>query len=820
MSASEQPRTWTTTARSAGAAAVSVGQGDTLAGGFASALRGANAAAARFAARVRGGLFDSAPPQDIARYRLERVLGRGGMGEVWVARDEQLGREVAVKLVHPSRSDDEQHLTQLAREARALARLAHPNVVAVFDLGHYPAPHGRRGLFIVMELVDGVPLSAWLARPREIAEIVRVFAQAGRGLAAAHGAGLVHRDVKPANIFVGHDGRVRVGDFGLARRASGAAELGATTLGDAVAHDATHGEPTGSGVVMGTPVYMAPEQHLGAAVDASADQYALCVALFEALWGARPFSGNLHALLEAKLQGPPQRVPARGRASPSPALEAVVRRGLSPSPSDRWPSMDAFVEALLASQRRGVRPLWWIAGVAIAALGLGASARERCGAALSGSVREASEALPQALATVRDAVPGPSQAQWVERLQAWPQQFERALGSVCERDPQAHSSRWDCLSRARHGYAAIVHGLADEPTLASGAVTTMTNELQDPSACVELARPSSVPPQLRPQLDDALARMQHAVARRAFRPDEALSELREVAATLERIGPSEALAWTQHELGMTYDAVSAWADAGQLYEACYLTAVQVDDDDQALRCALMSASKAAEQGDDEGMRRWLAHTDALLERGPSDPERRALRASAIATAAFVRGAYGEAAAGMREAVALCREAGCDQLAVSTAIGLASAESLRGDADAALAAWQQAQAIVEAHTGPQSRDARTVRFRLIQARVGLGQVEAALAEFDAMIAALEGEPAPDAVLLARVWAAQGDALQRLGRAGAATSSMRALAWARLAYADAPQLLVPYLLEAGQLLALQDAPAAAEALYAEAAPLVEE
>jgi tetratricopeptide (TPR) repeat protein len=249
-----------------------------------------------------------AGPRQLGRYRLDRELGRGGMGVVWQAWDPALERAVAIKLLRPDAIDD-QARARLLREARALAQLQHPNVVAVHDVGE----HGG-DVYLATELVDGEDLERW-QRGRPAGELLAAYAQAARGLAAAHALGLVHRDVKPSNIFVGRDGRVRVGDFGLATRGPAAS--------DALPDDAD-GRLTDAGAVVGTPAYMAPEQRRGGAVDARADQYSLCVALVEALRGARPAPGTSAAALAA----PPRRAPDATRT-------VVARRGAHAAPADR-----------------------------------------------------------------------------------------------------------------------------------------------------------------------------------------------------------------------------------------------------------------------------------------------------------------------------------------------------------------------------------------------------------------------------------------------------------------------------------------------------
>ncbi|MFO0637344.1 MAG: protein kinase, partial [Nannocystaceae bacterium] len=331
---------------------------DTLAGLFGDDAAGLSEQAA--AARVRSALLGepTRPPQ-LTRYRLRRVLGEGAMGQVWLADDPQLSREVAIKLVKaPESAHAEVLLRRLAREAKAMARLSHPNVVQIYDVGREPGGgHGAPRLFIVMERVDGETLAQWLATPRPWRDIVRIFAQACDGLAAAHRAGLVHRDFKPGNVFVGRDGRVRVGDFGLARTGATVPAAAAPIDVDAAQlHSTLAGSLTHTGAIVGTPLYMAPEQHAGEAVTAASDQYALCVALFEALAQTRPFAGGLSEVVAAK-QARALPTSRRLAAVPEPLL-AAVQRGLAPDPRDRFATVEALAEVLRASLRRGPRARW------------------------------------------------------------------------------------------------------------------------------------------------------------------------------------------------------------------------------------------------------------------------------------------------------------------------------------------------------------------------------------------------------------------------------------------------------------------------------
>ncbi len=297
----------------------------------------------------------------LSRYVVQERIGQGAMGEVYAAHDPELDRRVALKLLRPEGRHLEELRLRLLREAQALARLAHPHVVTVHDVG---VEDGC--VFLALELVEGTSLAEWLGTPRPWQEVLRVFVDAGRGLAAAHAAGLVHRDFKPGNVLVGRDGRVRVTDFGLARPSHRSQRDWSLPPDTAAGTVPPADSPlTHSGALLGTPAYMAPEQLEGQGVDARSDQFSFCVALYEALHGVRPFEGqNLEALGRAAREGrirPPERdsrVPAR--------IRQAVLRGLRARPEERFATMEALL-AELSPRARRVRA-WVGASVAAACL--------------------------------------------------------------------------------------------------------------------------------------------------------------------------------------------------------------------------------------------------------------------------------------------------------------------------------------------------------------------------------------------------------------------------------------------------------------------
>jgi tRNA A-37 threonylcarbamoyl transferase component Bud32 len=262
------------------------------------------------------------------RYTLLAETGRGAMATVYTAYDDQLDRKVAIKMI---RDAD----TRVRREAQAIARVSHPNVVQVFEIGSFEGHD-----YIAMELVDGVDLATWQrVRSRNVYDIIARYVEAGRGLVAAHLAGVVHRDFKPENVLVDSHGRARVGDFGLARAGGSVDRQLLSTL---VSSDSLE---TRDDEIVGTPAYMAPEQLFSPDVDERADQFSLCAALYEAVYGVRPLRGDSLAELRASARAGLIQEPPPGTRAP-PTLLALLRRGLAIDPAARWPALTDLLDRL------------------------------------------------------------------------------------------------------------------------------------------------------------------------------------------------------------------------------------------------------------------------------------------------------------------------------------------------------------------------------------------------------------------------------------------------------------------------------------------
>jgi len=324
------------------------------------------------------------PPRLLGgRYEILRSLGRGGMGEVFLAHDTELGRRVAVKLLRGASGADQAAQARLRREAHAMARLAHPNVVSVFDLG---LDDDR--VFVAMELVEGHTLATW-ARGRSVREILSACCDAARGVAAAHRAGLVHRDLTPRNVLVGSDGRARVTDFGIVQVTAEprGGTLADTQPGEPAARGATTvdlASLTHTGEFLGTPAYASPEALRGGPVDERSDQWSLAATtwhvVFDQLPVARASFGELAEAVNRGELDPPvahRRVPARVRHA--------LRRAMSVDPAARYPTVELLLAELAPRSRRGISLA--AAAVSLAALiGLGAAGyravlgneRDRC----------------------------------------------------------------------------------------------------------------------------------------------------------------------------------------------------------------------------------------------------------------------------------------------------------------------------------------------------------------------------------------------------------------------------------------------------------
>ena len=417
------------------------------------------------------------------RYVIVEQIGSGGMGRVYRAYDPKLQREVALKQLKRNRLSEDEANTLVA-EARAMAQLSHPNVVAVYDVDD-----DGDALALIMEYVPGMTLSAWLRRTEPSwSQIVRRFVDAGRGIAAAHRAGVLHRDFKPANVLVSEDGGTKVTDFGLAK---------ATPRPEEPVSTITSPERVGTGFVMGTPRYMAPEQHLDEALTTAVDQYGFCVALWEALCKEPPFAGP--ELGKKKIEGPP---PWPATTVPAGVADAVTR-GLAATPRERWPSMTALLDELDSQLRP--RPRSWVAiAAAVGLVGVSAGAywqwRSAKASLCTGAERELvgtwdaqqAEAVKSAMLGIgRDyahQVWTRTQLALDQYATDWVQMHNATCRATTLEGTQSAAMldlRMACLGRAKSQLGAAVEVLEDADAEVVQTAHTLTDALPPLSRCAD-----------------------------------------------------------------------------------------------------------------------------------------------------------------------------------------------------------------------------------------------------------------------------------------------------------------------------------------------
>lgn len=554
----------------------------------------------------------------VGRYVIVDVLGAGGMGKVFRAYDPKLRREVALKTVHIGLEQ-----AYAVREAQAMAKLSHPNVVPVFDVEQVDEQ-----LFIAMEFVAGHTLDGWLEEEeRGWREILGVMLGAGRGLAAAHDAELIHRDFKPSNVMIGRDGRARVMDFGIARTenrvepaAASTVRVGGRDVSAEKSSDALSTPLTRHGAVVGTPPYMAPEQMRGKDLDARADQYAFCVATWEALYGARPFSGsNPTELLRDKKKARPKvpsgDVPAQ--------ITSVLLRGLAYDPGERWPSMMALLEALDYDPRARLRRWLGISTLGAGALALAALVwfnerqDESCQGGQLGEIwgPQTSEELRGVLSTVPRADSTQAAERVVAGLDTWAERWEAARLDNCEDSTLRHEQseslmdrRSACLARARRGFTTAVELLTnDAPEERLRGADDMVAALPDLDACEDIDRLlndlAQPPPESEARVEAIRGRLAEirALESAGALPDlDELDELLTEAQSLD-YGPLEAE--VLHQRGGLADRHGEPKQALKDLRGAFLLARSLDYDDVAIS-AIMDLSFVVgyvEQNTDEGL---------------------------------------------------------------------------------------------------------------------------------------------------------------------------------------------------------------------------
>lgn len=676
----------------------------------------------RIAARLFGGPSE---PVVIGRFVVRETLGRGGAGVVYAADDPQLGRVVALKMLRDrDRSDGAEHV-RLLREARALARLSHPNVVQVFEVGET-----ADGVFIAMERVDGLTLAEWLAaRPRPLREVLEVFVQAARGLAAAHAVGLLHRDFKPGNALVGADGRVRIVDFGLARTSNPASERSAPDLHDERGPDTAVSAPA-SRARAGTPAYMSPEQRRGDALDVRSDVFSFCVALFEATHGARPFTLDE---LGSTLPASPR--PQAGHRPPR-WLRRLLARGLAPAREQRFASMVEVADAMTRAPLQR-RRLWTLVGLA-ALLPLALLRREpddqRCAARETPWDVAARRELSAALESAAPALT-PTRERVLAGLDAYAAALTSLRRATCEattlrgeRSPALMDRAMLCIDRGERSFTLLVELLRrPDPALAAaaGAMVAALPPLARCSEREDLLAPANDPED--PRLLAVDADLQRAeLLRLARRPAEALRRIAgAVAVAQERGDPRlEARALLLRGRIEAHVLLDRSAATRTLHAALDAS---LRADDHALEPAIwgeLAFVEAELEERRELARTWLAHARAAAR----DPDDALLRAGWLATEAAIlrgEGLAAEAEARADERLALLARALPDDHPerLGAAVSRGHALALR-DPDAAIAGLEALRARAHEHLGAAHPNVAILELSLAQFRLERGDPDPA------------------------------------------------------------------------------------------------
>ncbi|HYH95058.1 serine/threonine-protein kinase, partial [Hyalangium sp.] len=727
----------------------------------------------------------------LSRYVVLERIGHGAMGVVYAAYDPQLDRQVALKLLRPKGRQLEELRLRLLREAQALARLSHPNVVAVHDVGT-----AEDVVFLALELVEGASLADWLEQPRPWREVLRVFRDAGQGLAAAHAAGLVHRDFKPANVLVGRDGRARVTDFGLARPSNRVDLAGAAPAPREPPWDPDASTITRNRMLVGTPAYMAPEQLHGQGVDALSDQFSFCVSLYEALYGVRPFEGSgvvelRRSVNEGQVRAPPRetKVPARVRRT--------VLRGLRARPEERFPSMEALLEALAPPARR---MLIRVAATAAAACLLGAAVAY--GVADRNEVRCAQEAdklaaawSPEQRERVRAAflATGKSYATaaWEKlsvELDAHATQWRALRTEACLATQESGSdTAWQtaaCLDNRLWQLAAVTELLekADAQTVQNAQ--QLLASLEGLAGCKEapaLSTRPQPPDALRPRVDAARRKLAEGRARMdAGRHAEGIEVTTALLQEIQGLDyrPLEAEVLVLH--GHLHGLAGKLKEAEEiLYKALWAAEAGRDDETTARVWILLIWVVGEQQARAGDVERIVQHAQAAVERLGRE------RFPAIATDLHLRmggllltqGKLEQADAQYSAGLVLARETtGPDSLRTSYFLsGLGRVRSRQDRPTEALELYRQVQEVRERIWGSEHPALALSLNNLAIELLTLGRREEAIATWRRSLALLEASRAPDHPSFAAPLTNLASVLRSLGRLQEAKQDLeRALA----------------------------------------------
>jgi eukaryotic-like serine/threonine-protein kinase len=758
---------------------------DTTVDGKQEVHPGAIDAAAREAERRQRQIEGLKSGTQIGRFTVLDVIGAGGMGVVLVAYDSKLDRKIAIKMLHDDVSEG--HGPRLEREAKAMAQLSHPNVVTVHETGTW---EGR--LYIAMEYVEGETLAEMLRNKAPGQRVVLdLMLQAGRGLAAAHEAGLVHRDFKPDNVLVGKDGRARVSDFGLVSEVGGAGEtaLDGTTV--VIRKKGSTSSLTQAGAVMGTPLYMAPEQHRGQVADDKADQFSFCVTLWQALCGEAPYGADTYEQLVSNVTEGRMRPVPRGIRFPS-RLRSIVTRGLGASPSSRYPSM----RALLAALERASRPPRWpwvVAGGALAAGGVaavlafgGAEDRDLCGggkARLTGvwdpPRRAAIEQVFTATGSPRAAAMWQRVASRVDRHTAgWVSHHRAVCQATHERGEQSADLldlRMRCLDRRLADLDAVLDRFQDSPgaevLLKADDVTASLGSFADCDDTEHLKGRAALPadPAVRSRIQELEAKMAEAKSyEKLGRYAQAREIVTEVALAAADLGypPLEAES-VLARAGLEFFSGDHKA-AEKSYRDAAAAAARARDDYRLAKAWIDLIQTLGAQGRHEDALELVPVARTAAERVSDDLQLSARFANNLAGIYQALGKYPEARKEYEKALALQRTIGEDNNPTlpHALNNLGTVLWHTGDLDQAKALFDEARTRLEKTFGPEHPTVAYVHRNLGDLAVLKPDLDAAIAHYRTAQAIWENVHGHDNIDVALALEPLCHVLARKGEAAAA------------------------------------------------------
>jgi tetratricopeptide (TPR) repeat protein len=666
----------------------------------------------------------------IDRYVILAHLGHGGMGVVYAAYDPELDRKVAIKLLLPQRAGgfDDAGRARLLREAQALARLTHPNVVAIYDVGM----HDER-VWIAMEFVAGQTLRVWAAeKPRGWPEILRVLTDVARGVAAAHAAGLVHRDLKPDNVMIDSKGGVRVMDFGLAHGRAPVAdndELSSTLDFEVEAQPETAAlalRLTKAGALNGTPAYMAPEQWQGQEASTAADQFGWSVMAWELLFGERPFTGDTLDELAARVMSGRRRPLPRGRRVPG-WLRRMVERGLAPQASLRWPTMAALLAALERGRTRARVKTAAAVLMGVAVIGASAEGYRRWAEAQQVAACEAEGASiaevwnEEVQAKLRDGLlatgvsyAGMTATNVMPYFAAQAEAWREARTEVCL-DTRVRGT-WDedmldrsvwCLDERRMQLEALVAELSTADATSLPKAVVAAAGLSQMGPCQDAHRLERLPP-IPPDRESVQA-VRRTLSRSgalhaAGKYKVGLAVAREALAAAEELGWPPLTAAARFRSGDSLEDSGKYPEAAAILEDAYFQAAKVGAlevaADAAVELTLTVGDRQARH--DEGFR-WSRHADVVLSvlGVGEDSLQRATYLGSLASVQRSAGAYEEAKELDERALDISEKAlGPDHPNVATSLNnLAIVHESMGAYKDAKALGERALAIYEKAMGP-------------------------------------------------------------------------------------------------------------------------